>query len=380
MSALNQAAAAAVTALARPAIRALQPYQPGKPVSELQRELGISEIIKLASNENPLGPSARALAAAQAALSELTRYPDGSGFALKAALAERHAVDLDRITLGSGSSELLELIARVLLSADDEVIHSQHAFLLYPLITQIAGGRSVVVPAQDWGHDLDAMAAAVGERTKLIYIANPNNPTGTWVGRAALQRFLDQVPSRVVVVLDEAYYEYAAAADVDYPSDTIDWIDRYPNLMVTRTFSKGFGLAALRVGYAICQPALADLLNRVRPPFNVTSVGLAAAAAVLEDSDYLQRSIAINRDGLAQLFTGFAQLGLPAIRSIGNFIAVDMGQPAAPLYQQLLQAGVIVRPIAGYEMPHHLRVSVGLPAENARLLTALAPYSPHLTS
>ncbi|MGP9831584.1 MULTISPECIES: histidinol-phosphate transaminase [Marinobacter] len=357
--------------LAVKGVQALSPYQPGKPIEELARELGLNpaEIIKLASNENPLGPSEKALAAARKALEELCLYPDGNGFELKQALANRFGVGMDQITLGNGSNDVLEVIARCFADTDSEVVFSQYAFAVYPIVTQAIGAKGVPVPAKEWGHDLDAMAAAVTERTKLVFVANPNNPTGTVHTAKAIEAFLDQIPERVLVVLDEAYCEYLTGSE--YP-DGIKLLERYPNLIVCRTFSKAWGLAALRVGYAISSTAIADILNRVRQPFNVDSVALAAATAVLQDEAYLNRSREVNEAGLRQLSEAFELMGLPYIPSAGNFIAVEVGDQAQGIYQALLSHGVIVRPIAGYGMPYHLRVSVGLPEENERFLDALS--------
>jgi histidinol-phosphate aminotransferase len=360
--------------LATPGIRGLHPYQPGKPIEELERELGIANIIKLASNENPLGPSPVALTAVTDAAKDIWLYPDGNGFRLKQRLAQLHGVDLAAITLGNGSSDLLEFVVRVLVNPGDEVLYSQHAFAIYPIVTRAAGGVPVETPAKDWGYDLDALLAAITDKSRVIFIANPNNPTGTYVRGEALEAFLQAVPAQVVVVVDEAYFDYAshpATGAVDYP-DTTQWLDRYPNLMVTRTFSKSYGLAGLRVGYGVCHPQLADLMNRVRPPFNVNSLALAGAEAALGDTAHLARSVAMNAEGLRQLEAGFEAMGLDYIPSVGNFISVDVRREAAPLFTALLHEGVIVRPVANYGMPHHLRVTVGRPEENSRFLTALA--------
>jgi len=357
--------------LAVKGVQALSPYQPGKPIDELARELGLNpaEIVKLASNENPLGPSDKALAAARAALDEMCLYPDGNGFELKQALSKRFGVAMNQITLGNGSNDLLEVIARCFVDASSEVIYSQYAFAVYPLVTQAIGAKGVCVPAKDWGHDLDTMAAAVTERTKLVFVANPNNPTGTVHKADALEAFLERIPAHVLVALDEAYCEYLTGEE--YP-DGVKLLARFPNLIVCRTFSKAWGLAALRVGYAISSADIADILNRVRQPFNVDTVALAAATAVLDDEDYLARSRANNEAGLRQLCDGFDRMGLRYIPSVGNFVAVEVGEQAAGVYQVLLSHGVIVRPVAGYGMPCHLRVSVGLPQENAHFLEALA--------
>ncbi|AOY88014.1 histidinol-phosphate transaminase [Marinobacter salinus] len=356
--------------LAVKGVQALSPYQPGKPIDELARELGLNpaEIIKLASNENPLGPSDKALSAAKAALSELCLYPDGNGFELKQALAGRLGVEMSQITLGNGSNDVLEVIARCFAARDSEIIFSQYAFAVYPIVTQAIGATGVSVPAKDWGHDLDAMVAAVTDRTRLIFVANPNNPTGTVHTADAVEAFLEKVPENVLVVLDEAYCEYLKGGQ--YP-DGIRLLSRFPNLIVCRTFSKAWGLAALRVGYSVSSPAIADILNRVRQPFNVDTIALAAATAVLSDEAYLERSCEVNAAGLRQLEQALDDMGLPYIPSAGNFIAVEVGERAQEIYQALLAHGVIVRPVAGYGMPKHLRVSVGLPEENSRFIEAL---------
>jgi histidinol-phosphate aminotransferase len=362
------ATADAILDLATPGVRGLQPYQPGKPLSELEREYGITGAIKLASNESPLGPAPAVREAIAAAIGDIERYPDGSGHELKQAIALRLGVGPESITLGNGSNDVLELVARAFVSPGQEVVYSQYAFAVYPIACQAAGGRAVVTPARDWGHDLEAMGEAVGEHTRVVFIANPNNPTGTWVEAAAVERLLERVPRHVVVVVDEAYTEYVA--DPAYPN-CVPWVAHFPNLVVTRTFSKAYGLAGLRVGYAVSQPALAEVLNRVRQPFNVNSLAMVAACAALRDEGHLARAVEVNRQGLRQLTAGLQRLGLSWIPSVGNFVAVDLGRPAAPVYEGLLRQGVIVRPVAGYGMPDHLRVSVGLEAENRRFLAAL---------
>jgi len=354
-------------ALAAPGVRGLHPYQPGKPIEELERELGIRDIVKLASNENPLGAGPLAREAASRALAAgLQWYPDGNGFTLKQKIAARHGLEMDRITLGNGSNDVLELLARAFLTPGHESLFSAHAFAVYPIVTQAIGARAVVTPALDWGHDLEAMAAAITPATRLVFIANPNNPTGTWLEADALERFVAGVPEQVIVVVDEAYTEYLEGGE-----SAADWVGRYPNLVVTRTFSKAYGLAGLRVGYALSHPEVADLLNRVRQPFNVNSVALAAAAAALDDHGHIARSVALNRDGMAWLEGEFRRLGLAWIPSKGNFISVDTGRPAGPLFEALLREGVIVRPVGGYGMPNHLRVTIGLPEENLRFIRAL---------
>ncbi|KPP97594.1 histidinol-phosphate transaminase [Marinobacter sp. HL-58] len=352
-------------------VQALSPYQPGKPIDELARELDLDpdSIIKLASNENPLGPSSKALAAVRETLNDLCRYPDGNGFELKQALSARYGIRPSQITLGNGSNDVLEVITRCFADQASEVVFSQYAFAVYPLVTQAIGATGVSVPARDYGHDLDAMAAAVTGRTRLVFVANPNNPTGTVHGAEAIERFLASIPEQVLVVLDEAYCEYLQG---DGYVDGISLLERFPNLIVTRTFSKAWGLASLRVGYSISSPEIANVLNRVRQPFNVDSLALAAATAVLGDESYLQRSREVNARGMAQLESAFKELGLDYIPSAGNFIAVDVGEQAGQINQLLLEQGVIVRPVAGYGMPRHLRVSIGLPEENDRFIESLA--------
>ncbi|MBI5783707.1 MAG: histidinol-phosphate transaminase [Gammaproteobacteria bacterium] len=354
--------------LAVPGVRELEPYQPGKPIEELEREYGVTGAIKLASNENPLGPSPRALTAARDALADIHRYPDGNGFALKSALARKHDIKPECITLGNGSNDILEFLARAFVLPENEVIFSEHAFAVYPIVTRAVGAKAVVVPAKNWGHDLSAMRKAVNARTRLIFIANPNNPTGTWLKADELEEFLRAMPAHVLVAVDAAYFEYVG--EREYPN-TIAWTAKYPNLVTTRTFSKAYGLAGLRVGYGVSTPAIADVLNRVRQPFNVNSVALAAATAALEDETHVAHAVQTNRDGMRQLIRAFKELGLEYIASAGNFICIDFKRPAAAMYEALLRQGIIVRPVANYGMPNHLRVTVGLPQENERFIKAL---------
>lgn len=350
-------------------IRAIAPYQPGKPISELAREFGLDEeaIVKLASNENPLGVSPFADRAIRAVLDGLGRYPDGNAFALKRALVDRFGVEMSSIVPGNGSNDVLELVARAFLSPSTSAVYSRHAFAVYPLAVQAVGAAGIEVPARDWGHDLTAMRAALRADTRVVFIANPNNPTGTFVDGKALEHFIASVPREVIVVLDEAYTEYLPPAQ---RYDSIAWLKQYDHLVITRTFSKVYGLAGLRVGYALAAPAVADLMNRVRQPFNVNSLSLAAAAAALGDDGFVQRSYALNRQGMEQLVEGLARLALPCIPSVANFVTFEVPD-AQSVFQRLLRAGVIVRPIASYGMPGHLRVSIGLETENARFLDAL---------
>ncbi len=354
-------------------VRAIAPYQPGKPITELARELGLDErsIVKLASNENPRGISPKALAAVKAALPELARYPDG--FELTRALSQRLGVTMQQIVLGNGSNDVLEHAGMAFLAPGCSAVYSQHAFAVYPLATQARGAQSIVVPAKNYGHDLEAMLAAVRSDTHVVFIANPNNPTGTMLTAAELESFLTRMPKNVVVVVDEAYNEYLAP-ELRCPS--IAWVGRFPNLIVTRTFSKIYGLAGLRVGYAVCRPELADLLNRVRQPFNVNNLAIVAAVAALSDDDFLRQSYELNVAGMAQLLAGCKRLGVAWIPSYGNFLTVEIprsggNSQAAAVFQKLLRLGVIVRPLAGYDMPDHLRVTIGLAEENARFLDAL---------
>ncbi|QGX41309.1 histidinol-phosphate transaminase [Permianibacter aggregans] len=351
-------------------VRNLHPYQPGKPISELERELGLSHIVKLASNENPLGISARAKAAIEKALKEVTFYPDANGFYLKQALANLLHVAMEQITLGNGSNDVLDMLVRTFVEPGDQVVCAEHCFIAFPISAQAQGADITTVPAKDFGHDLPAMQAAVNEHTKLVYLVNPNNPTGTWLRERELKTFLQSLPSEVIVVYDEAYFEYACGTP-EYPN-AIKLLSEFPNLVVLRTFSKAYGLAALRLGFAVSNADIADLLNRVRQPFNCNSLALAAGVAVLEDKEYLDNAVEVNRAGLMQLADGLQKLGLSPIPSLGNFLCVDLQRPARPIYEALLKEGVIVRPIGNYGLPNHVRISVGLSEHNTRCLEALA--------
>jgi len=354
--------------LAVSGVQKLVPYTPGKPIEELERELGLSNIIKLASNENPLGPGKKALAAIQVTLKDLALYPDGNGFNLKSALAEKYAVDMSQITLGNGSNEILELVARAFLTPGLEVVFSQHAFAVYPIVTQAVGATAVVAPALNYGHDLDAMLQRVTDKTRLVFIANPNNPTGTLLSHTDLEAFIGALPDTCVCVLDEAYCEFVGDQSAD---NSIAWLKKYPNLLITRTFSKAYGLAGLRIGYGLSSPQLADILNRVRQPFNNNMLALAAAEAALTDIEHLQNTITVNAQGMQFITEGFKNLGLEWIPSAGNFVLVDLKQPAMPTYEALLRKGVIVRPVGVYELPNHLRITIGTQAENQLFLQAL---------
>jgi histidinol-phosphate aminotransferase len=357
-----------IRSLVVPGVQAIEPYQPGKPLSELAREYGIEDAIKLASNENPLGPSPRALRAIHTVLADIARYPDGGGFTLKRALSAKLGVAPEQITLGNGSNDVLDLVARAFAQTGDEVIYSEHAFAVYELVTRAVGARPVVVPARAWGHDLAGMELAITPRTRLVFVANPNNPTGTWLRARELEAFLQKIPPHALAVVDEAYSEYVE--EPEYPN-AVAWLARYPNLIVTRTFSKIYGLAGLRVGYGVSHAGVADYLNRVRQPFNVNSIAAAAAEAALVDDEHVTRSVEINREGMRQLIQGFRRLNLNFIPSVANFLTVDIGRPAKSVYEALLRKGVIVRPVGSYGLPNHLRVTVGLPSENDRFLAAL---------
>jgi histidinol-phosphate aminotransferase len=354
---------------AAPHIAALTPYVPGKPVSELERELGISESIKLASNENPLGCGERARQAYSGAAAELGRYPDGGGFALRAAIAEHHGVDALQVTIGNGSNDVLDLVARTFLHPGKASVFSQYAFAVYPIATQAVGATARIAPAKDYGHDLEALASLIGADTGVVWIANQNNPTGTWLAAQALRDFVAALPAHCICVVDEAYFDYVD--EPDYP-DASRWLADFPNLIVTRTFAKVHGLAALRVGYGLSHPDVAELMNRVRHPFNVNAPAQACAIAALGDREHVARSVAHNREEMARVTRGLERLGLRWIPSVGNFVSVDLGRPAAAVDQALLRAGVICRQVGNYGMPSHLRITIGLADENERLLDALA--------
>lgn len=344
-------------------IKSLTPYQGGKPISELQRELGLDRVVKLASNENPLGLGQKTLEAMQQAVNEVDRYPDGNGFELKQAISKHLDVSTDSITLGNGSNDILELIARAYIcNSDNEVIFSEYAFVVYPLVTQALGATAVVTKSKDFGHDLEAMLLAITDNTKLIFIANPNNPTGTLLDDDAVHAFLSRVPNSITVVLDQAYFEYLDCDDL-----AIGWLKEFDNLIITRTFSKAYGLAGLRVGYSISNNKTADYINRIRQPFNVNHIAQVAAVTSLQDQSHLVRSVIANKNGLKQLADGFDRLGLSYIPSAANFIAVKVDD-APKSYQQLLELGFIVRPV---EMKNYLRVSIGTSREISDFLEAL---------
>ena len=353
-------------------ISALAPYQTGKPVEELTREYGISDVVKLASNENPMGCSPHVTLAVTEQLGQLARYPDGNGYYLKQALADFNEVDVEQITLGNGSDDLLDILARSFVGSDDAIVYSQYAFIVYPMLAKMQGATGIEVPAQRFGHDLKAMSQAVQDNanTKMVFIANPNNPTGTQLEHKALHEFMASVPSSVLVVLDEAYIEYSPE------SNNRALLDEFDNVVIVRTFSKAYGLAGLRVGYALSSVAVADLLNRIRQPFNVSRIGLAAAAAALKDQSFIENTRATNDEQMRWLEKQFDTLGLGFIKSHANFIMVEVEVEmeditATVIYQALLEQGVIVRPLAAYGLPNWLRITVGLAEDNLRLIDTL---------
>jgi len=360
--------------LAVPAVRELTPYVPGKPISELERELGIHDIVKLASNENPYGPSPHSIAAMRAALEDVWLYPDGSCHELKQGLARHLGVDAACLTLGNGSNDLLVLLAEAFLTPSHSAVYSQYGFALYALVTRETGAAPIEVPAlgsdsdMPLGHDLEAMAVAIASNTRLVFIANPNNPTGTWAPPAAVKRLLERVAATTLVVLDEAYFEYGHARGTQ---DGVAWLAEHPNLVILRTFSKAYALAGARVGYAISHPEVAEVLNRLRPAFNVNSIAQAGALAALGDQAHMRSAVERTLRELTRVAACLAQLRLWSAPSAANFVLLRLSAPAAPVFERLLRRGLIVRPLAGYGLPDCLRISIGLPQDNDRLLSTL---------
>jgi histidinol-phosphate aminotransferase len=360
--------------LAVAAVRGLSPYIPGKPIGELERELGIRDIIKLASNENPYGPSPTVRAAIQKAIDEVWLYPDGGCYELKRALAQHLKVDSACITVGNGSNDLLMLLAEAFLTADTHAVHSQYGFAIYPLVIRETGARAIEVPAlaadseMPLGHDLDAMLAAITAHTRLVFIANPNNPTGTWGSAARLKGFIERASAETLIVLDEAYFEYGRIRGTQ---DGIAWLSEHPNLVITRTFSKAYGLAGARVGYAVSHPEIAEVLNRVRPPFNVNSLAQAAAIAAIGDQDYMRQATEQTMRELTRVEMQLRRLGIWTAPSATNFVLARFGLPAPEVYHRLLRQGVIVRPIGAPGLSDALRITIGTPAQNERLFEAL---------
>jgi len=364
------------TSLATAGVQQLKSYLPGKPVEELERELGISGSIKMASNENPLGPSPKAVKAMQDACGAVNYYPDGSGFKLTKRIAELQGLETACVTLGNGSNDILELVTRAFLTSNNSAVYSEYSFAIYPIVVQAVGAKANVAKANPathstmpYGHNPEAMLSSIDDDTKILFIANPNNPTGTWLDVDELKNFLDNIPENIIIVLDLAYIEYMDAA---LQPDIKCWLEMYPNLVVTRTFSKIHALAGLRIGYALSNPEIADLLNRVRQPFNTNALAQAAALASLDDEAHIKKSIALNNSGKKYLQQALSSMQLKYLPTMGNFIAIDFGREAMPVYDSLLKRGVIVRPVANYDMPNFLRVTIGTMQQNERFITTLS--------
>ena len=349
-------------------IKSLTPYEPGKPIEDLEREYGIKNAVKLASNESPLGPSPKVLTALEEVISGVHRYPDGNGFRLKEALSSKHSVDMSVLTLGNGSNDIIEFVARCFLSPKDNAIYSKYAFAVYPLIVQALGAVGIEVEAKDWGHDLQAMLDAINKDTKIVFIANPNNPTGTFIKKNEMIRFLEKVPSQVIVLLDQAYFDYS---NYEFEDVSFSLVEEFPNLVISRTFSKAYGLAGLRVGYSVSSSYVADYLNRVRQPFNVNSLALVAAESALKDDEHLEKCLRINKDEKERLYKYFASHGYDYIESFANFVSFDCKDNSNEVFKNLLPKGVIARPMDIYKMPNHLRVTIGLPEENSIFMESL---------
>ena len=349
-------------------IKGLTPYEPGKPIEDLEREYGIKNAIKLASNESPLGPSPKVLEVLKEVISGIHRYPDGNGSRLKEALSTRHSVSTDMLTLGNGSNDIIELVARCFLTPNDNAVYSKHAFAVYPLVTQSLGAQGVEVEAKDWGHDLQAMLDAINDKTKVVFIANPNNPTGTFLERNEIIRFLEKIPSEVIVLLDQAYFDYSNYEMEDVP---FSLVNNFPNLIISRTFSKAYGLAGLRVGFSVTSSSLADYLNRVRQPFNVNSIALSAAEVALDDTEHLEKCLKLNKQEKERFYKFFESHQYHFIKSFANFISFDCKRSSNKVFNSLLLKGVITRSMEIYKMPNHLRVTIGLPEENSVFMESL---------
>ncbi|MDH5710154.1 MAG: histidinol-phosphate transaminase [Gammaproteobacteria bacterium] len=361
--------------LSTPGVQQLKPYIPGKPIDELERELGITNSIKLASNENPLGPSEKAVAAIRAHCESVNFYPDGGGYKLRKKIAEKFQIDYAGITLGNGSNDILELVARAFLDANTSAVYSEYAFAVYPIVVQAVGAAANIARAfslehetMPLGHDPEALLNSIDEKTRVIFIANPNNPTGTWLEPEVMKRLLDDIPGDVIVVLDMAYNEYM---DDSLQINIAAWLASYPNLVITGTFSKIYALAGLRIGYALSSPEIADLLNRVRQPFNTSLLAQEAALASLDDEQHIMKSVELNNSGKSYLKGALNEMGLSCLPTMGNFITVNLRRNAQPVYDALLKQGVIVRPVANYNMPEFLRITIGTAEQNKRMIASL---------
>jgi len=361
--------------LATPGVQQLTPYQPGKPVEELERELGISDSIKLASNENPLGPSPLALKTITKLSSSVNYYPDGGGFALSEKLAQKHQLDASNITLGNGSNDILELVTRAFLTPQHSAVFSEYSFAVYPIVVQAVGAKANIAKAfpenhetMPLGHDPDALLSQIDDTTRIIFIANPNNPTGTWLTPSELEALFNKISQNIIIVLDLAYTEYM---DDDVKPPLKQWLQKFPNLVVTQTFSKVYALAGLRIGYSLSNPEIADILNRVRQPFNTNMLAQAAAIASLDDAEHVNKSVSMNNAGKTFLQNAFNEMKLDYLPTMGNFIAVNVKQDGLALYDKLLQKGVIVRPVANYMMPEYLRITIGTQQQNQRFIDTL---------
>ena len=356
-------------ATAKPNLSGVKNYKPGKPIEEVEREYGIRNAIKMASNENPLGPSPKAVAAMRQVLAKSHRYPDGGCFYLRRKLAKALSVSEESLVFGNGSDELLVFAVRAFVSPGDEIIIADPTFLIYEIAGQVENARIVKVPMKNFRYDLDTMQSHINSRTKLIFVANPDNPVGTYIDDKKLFVFLKTVPKNVIVVLDEAYYEYARVRK-DYP-DTMKWISTFPNLIVTRTFSKAYGLAGLRVGYAVTREPVAAALNKVREPFNVNLLAQTAATAALDDKVHLKKSVTLANQGRKYLTGELVKLGFKCVETVTNFILADARQDTSILYEDLLKQGVIVRPMSAWGLKTFIRVTIGTPAENRRFVDTL---------
>lgn len=349
-------------------IKETKPYQAGKPIEEVERELGLSNIIKLASNENPLGPSPKAIDAAEMALRDVHLYPDALYFRLREKLSQYTGVDLMNITVGNGSENCLECLIKAYIDEGSNVVLDQYAFATIRILAKAYGAEEILIPSKNFRHDVKEMVKAVNEKTKIIFVVNPNNPTGTYITEEELIYLLDNVPKDIIVVVDEAYYEYLDKPD--YPN-TVKLLEKYENLVISRTFSKVFGIAGLRLGYLLSSFPVSELLHRSRMPFNVNNCAVAAGIASLEDEEFLAKTRKVNADGLVQVAKGLTELGIEYTPSVGNFIMVDMKTNALEIYNKILNKGVIVRPLVPYGLPNHLRITIGTYDQNVRLLQVL---------